>query len=64
MLISIISGDFIKGESIVGAASSASWVLKGHNDLITEDPYAQNDEFESQGLDIIDFSQDNPFGVY
>jgi hypothetical protein len=64
MLISIISGDFIKGESIVGAASSASWVLKGHNDLITEDPYAQNDEFESQGLDIIDFSQDNPFGGY
>jgi hypothetical protein len=64
LLISIISGDFIKGESIVGAASSALWTVKKYDDFITEDPYAQNDEIESEGLDIIDFSQDNPFGVY
>lgn len=64
LLISIISGDFIKGESVVGAASSAVWTVKKYDDFITEDPYAQNDEIENEGIDIIDFSQDNPFGVY
>lgn len=64
LLISIISGDFIKGESIVGTASSALWTVKKYDDFITEDPYAQNDEIENAGIDIIDFSQDNPFGVY
>lgn len=64
LLVSIVSGQFIKGESIVGAASSALWTLKKHDTFVTEDPYAQNDEIESAGIDIIDFSQENPFGVY
>jgi hypothetical protein len=64
LLISIVSGDFIKGESIVGTASSASWVVRKYDNYLTEDPYAQNDEIENEGIDIIDFSQDNPFGVY
>jgi len=64
MLISIISGDFIKGETIVGTASSASWTVKKYDNFITEDPYAQNDEIENEGIDIIDFSEDNPFGTY
>ena len=63
-MVSIVSGEFIRGESIVGSASSASWVVRKYDDSITEDPYAQNDEIENAGIDIIDFSQDNPFGVY
>jgi hypothetical protein len=64
LLVSIVSGEFIRGESIVGSASSASWVVRKYDDFITEDPYAQNDEIENEGIDSIDFTQDNPFGVY
>lgn len=64
LLISTISGSFVPGETIVGAASSATWSIRKYDDFITEDPYAQNDEIENAGIDIIDFSQDNPFGVY
>ena len=64
LLISIISGSFIPGETIVGTASSAAWSVRKYEDFITEDPFAQNDEIENAGIDIIDFSQDNPFGNY
>ena len=63
-MISIISGSFIPGETIVGTASSAAWSVRKYEDFITEDPFAQNDEIENAGIDIIDFSQDNPFGNY
>ena len=64
LLISIVSGDFISGEVIVGTASSAKWILRKFEDFITEDPYAQNDEFENEAIDILDFTEDNPFGTF
>ena len=64
LLISTVSGSFAVGETITGADSGAKWTVKKYEDFITEDPYAQNDEIENEGIDILDFSQDNPFGNY
>ena len=32
--------------------------------MITEDPFDQSDEFENEGIDILDFTEDNPFGNF
>ena len=62
--VSIISGEFIEGEQITGQTSNASFTLffdNEKNDLT--DPYAQNDEIGAEAANIIDFSEDNPFGM-
>ena len=61
--LSNITGDFIPGETLVGAASSASYQIK----LVTVDnlvdPFAQNKEIQLEADTIIDFSEKNPFGT-
>lgn len=64
LLVAQVTGDFIAGETIVGTASSARWTVKSYTDMITEDPYDQSDEFENEGIDILDFTEDNPFGNF
>ena len=64
LLVAQVTGDFIAGETIVGTASSARWTVKNYTDMITEDPYDQSDEFENEGIDILDFTEDNPFGNF
>jgi hypothetical protein len=62
--VAIISGEFIEGEQIIGQTSNASFTLffdNGGDDLT--DPYAQNSEFDTEAAQIIDFSEDNPFGM-
>ena len=61
--VSIISGSFVTGETIVGAASSASRQLRIINTDDINDPYAQNEEIELEADQIIDFSATNPFGM-
>jgi hypothetical protein len=61
--VSIISGSFVSGENIVGAASSASRQLRVVNTDDINDPYAQNEEIELEADQIIDFSETNPFGM-
>lgn len=61
--VSIISGSFVSGENIVGAASSASRQLRVVNTNDINDPYAQNEEIELEADQIIDFSETNPFGM-
>lgn len=60
--VSIISGNFAKGELIVGAA--ATHKIFSIETFDEYDPYAENIPIENEADDIVDFSQKNPFGVY
>jgi hypothetical protein len=61
--ISNSSGTFIKGESIVGSASSASYVLSLIGDNFIENAYADNLDIEIEADNIVDFTESNPFGM-
>ena len=64
MKVGINSGEFLAGEEIVGTASSARWKVASYDDYDDSSPFDQNDEFETEGLDILDFSERNPFGDF
>lgn len=57
-----ITKDFINGDVVVGSDSAASYKLSSVlvNNMV--DPYAQNEIIEEEADDIIDFSENNPFG--
>ena len=61
--LSNITGDFIPGETLVGAASSASYEIKVVTVDNLIDPFAQNKEIQTEADTIIDFSEKNPFGT-
>jgi hypothetical protein len=61
--VSVISGSFVSGETIVGTASSATRILRTVDVDDINDPYAQNDVIEEEADQIIDFSEINPFGM-
>jgi hypothetical protein len=61
--ISNITGSFITGETVVGAASSASYQIRFVDTNINKDGYANNDEIEEEADLIIDFDESNPFGM-
>jgi len=67
--VSIIDGNFIPGETIVGMGttangSNASYKLFSVNKDDLYDPYAENIQIEEEADDIIDFTQSNPFGDF
>jgi hypothetical protein len=71
--ISIENGKFVPGELLVGAASSAIYVVDEYltlsevpaaASLRNLDDYEENDEIEFEADQIIDFSESNPFGNY
>lgn len=57
------TGSFIRGESIVGSASSASYVLSLVGNNFVEDAYADNNDIEIEADKILDFTESNPFGM-
>lgn len=61
--ISIVTGDFTPGELIIGQDSGAKFIVgvTTEYDLVT--PYADNDTFEEEAKGVLDFSEDNPFGM-
>jgi hypothetical protein len=61
--ISNISGSFVSGETVVGAASSASYQIRSVETNMNNDGYSDNDEIEIEAEQIIDFSEFNPFGI-
>jgi hypothetical protein len=61
--VSIISGSFVDGEAIVGSESAASRRLRVISTYDINDPYAENEEIELEADQIIDFSENNPFGM-
>ena len=54
-------GDFVVGEQIVGAASSASYKLSSSS--FPETGFMANEEIEGEADAIIDFTERNPFGM-
>ena len=62
--VSNVDGSFTIGEILVGAASSAIFAVKDHDQRDLYDKYSQNDEIEEEADLILDFSQSNPFGSY
>ena len=61
--VSNLSGEFIKGENIVGSASSASHYLRSIDVFPARDGYSANEEIEDEADEIIDFDETNPFGM-
>ena len=62
--VSLNTGKFYVGETIVGEISSATYVVKEHNLESYDNPYDSNEEFELGADNILDFSESNPFGTY
>jgi hypothetical protein len=66
-------GRFITGEYIIGSATTitnpgigvtGSYRLSNINYYGDSDDYRQNEEFQEASIDILDFSETNPFGNY
>ena len=65
--VSINTGEFYSGEYITGTASSARYQVFSYSDDISSqaqgDEYFMNDEFETAGDALLDFTENNPFGI-
>ena len=57
-------GKFFPGEIIIGETSGARYVTNNYVQDDTYDKYTENDEFETLGDSLIDFSESNPFGTF
>ena len=55
---------FFSGENIIGKDSKAIYPAQGYAHDDTYDKYTENDEFEIQADNILDFSETNPFGTF
>ena len=62
--VSLNSGKFNAGEVIVGSISSARYVVESYSDDSFEEPFDSNKEIESEALNLLDFTENNPFGDY
>ena len=60
--LSVVDGNFARGESIVGVAASYKVSTVQTNEFL--DLYAENIQIENAADSILDFSQKNPFGEY
>lgn len=58
-----ISGEFSNNEVLVGSESGARYKVLNVTTRDTDDPYAQNEDIEVEADEIIDFSEQNPFGM-
>lgn len=62
--VGINSGTFRVGEIVIGSASTARRKVASYETFDETSPYDQNKEFEDEGLNIIDFTESNPFGDF
>ena len=58
-----ITGTFLTSETITGSSSGASHMIRLVDTSNFDDGYGENDVFQSEADDILDFSEQNPFGV-
>ena len=58
-----ISGTFQLGENIVGQTSLATHALRVVDEDPTDDGYADNFNIETEADKILDFTEQNPFGI-
>jgi len=61
--VSNVDGSFTIGENIVGSDSGASHELRTFNTDTPNDGFSENSVIESEADLIIDFSENNPFGM-
>ncbi len=61
--VASVSGTFTIGEDVVGSTSGASHALRVIDTTPDNDPFADNFEIETQADSILDFSEQNPFGI-
>ena len=62
--VSLNTGKFYTGETIVGSISSARYVVQNYDDESYDNPYDVNEEIELEADSILDFTESNPFGSY
>ena len=62
--VSLNTGNFSVGETVVGGISSASYVVESYNRESYDNPYDVNEEIETEADGILDFTESNPFGEY
>jgi hypothetical protein len=54
--------DFQIGDIVVGAASSATYIIQNSAEFELVNPYDSNDEIQEESDNILDFTEVNPFG--
>ena len=64
LFVAINDGQFSAGEVITGSDSSASYILKSYDNDSYEESFDNNEEFETEADNILDFTESNPFGEY
>lgn len=62
LILSINNGVFTPGEFITGTASSARYQVLVSTGIDTTSPFTINDEIETEADDLLDFTEQNPFG--
>lgn len=60
--ITNITGIFKVGEIVTGSESNASYQVRSNDVYNTINQYPENKQIEEEALNIIDFSESNPFG--
>ena len=61
--VGTVSGTFVIGEDIVGSTSGASHALRVIDVEPVDDGFADNINIETEADSILDFSEQNPFGI-
>ena len=61
--VASVSGEFTIGEDVVGSTSGSSHALRVIDTTPDNDPFADNFEIETEADSILDFSEQNPFGI-
>jgi len=62
--VSLNTGEFFEGETIVGSISTATYTIKTHDLDSHDQPSDSNEEIELEADSLLDFSESNPFGEY
>ena len=61
--VGTVTGEFTIGENIVGSTSGASYALRVADSQPADDGFADNINIETEADAILDFSEQNPFGI-
>ena len=62
--VSLNSGAFYPGETIVGGISSATYIVESYSSDSVDDTYDSNAEIELEADNLLDFTEGNPFGDF
>ena len=58
-----VDGIFLKGETITGATSGATNLILDVGTAPADDGFSDNDDFQLEANEILDFTESNPFGT-